>query len=365
VTVTCTDPAFETTLDFAPGDLGPKTVSGIPLDGDGENSCSVSETDTGTTPSGWTLVVSYSPPDGENGNSAAQTVNADTSPSFTVTNTYSQLPGALDLEKVVSGPVPAGTEFEVTVSCSLENVVVDGFPVVVTFDENGDVVPPPPLPLTDIPAGAECSVEETGTGGAIAVTYSPDGGTPSDPPTVTIVANDTVSVTVTNTFGEVGGEFSGSVNVQKAVVGGPPADDTQFVVNVHCVGVTVDVSQDITLVYPDELEGSLSFEAPSIESVECTVIEKDPLGGAVKATISPNDGVVTLTVNAPVADVVVTNDYGDPVVGVGGATAVRDVLPFTGSTFDMLLKSAGLVLVAGTATWLGVRRRRRAPSPLS
>ncbi|HEX6262947.1 MAG TPA: hypothetical protein VF097_08890, partial [Actinomycetota bacterium] len=53
------------------------------------------------------------------------------------------------------------------------------------------------------------TVTETGTGGADSVTYSPDGGTPSDPPTVEITSDgQEVTVTVTNTFIEVLGDIT-------------------------------------------------------------------------------------------------------------------------------------------------------------
>jgi len=481
VKVTCTDPAFETTLSFATSDLGPKTVTGIPLNGSGTNSCSVSETGKGTTPANWSLTVTYSPPDGDNDNSAAQTVSEKTKPSFTVTNTYTRLTGSLDVTKVVQGPVPESTEFEVTIECVDGDVTVPGFPVVVTFDENGDVVPPPALPLTGIPAGAECTVEETGTGGADIVTYSPDGGSPTDPPTVTItsgepavevtitntflepdegalnvvkvvegpvppgtlfevtidctvegssldgfpvvvtfddsgdlvpppnlpltgipagaectveetdnggatsvaydpnggtpadpptvpvVANETVLVTITNTFVEVGGEFTGSVNVAKAIKGNPPPEGTQFVINVRCIGPTVDVDEDITLVYSSQLDGSVSFQAPSAETVACTVTERDPLGGAIEASIAPNNGEVTLTVTAPSANVVVTNRYGDPQVEVGGITVTRGgtgQLPFTGGPIGDVVKAAAALLAMGAGLWLLARGRRRATPTL-
>ncbi len=185
-----------------------------------------------------------------------------------------------------------------------------------------------------------CEVEETGNGGATSVTYAGERrfGSSGTVPTPTIVAGETQTVAVTNTFIEVGGEFSGRVNIEKKITGVPPAEGTQFVVNVSCTGPTVSVDEDVTLTYSSQLTGSVAFNAPSDETVTCTVTEKDPLGGAVSASIGPNNGVVVVTVEAPVADVVVTNHYGEPPVEVQGLV-VTDTLPFTGSSTDVLLKS--------------------------
>lgn len=319
--------------------------------------CTVSE----TNPQGAVVNISPNPVTLTAGSSDAIKV-------VTVTNTFTEPEvGSLDVIKVVEGPVPPGTVFEVTIDCTLEGSPLDGFPVLVTFDENGDLVPPPDLPLTGIPAGAECTVEETDDGGATSVAYDPDGGTPSDPPTVTIVAEEVALVTVTNTFVEVGGDFTGSVNVAKAIEGNPPPEGTQFVINVRCIGPTVDVDEDITLVYSSQLDGSVSFQAPSAESVQCTVTERDPLGGAIEASISPNNGVVTLSVSAPAANVVVTNKYGDPQVEVGGVTVTRGgtgQLPFTGGAINDVVKAAAVLLAVGAGLWLLARGRRRVTSTL-
>ncbi|HEX6206877.1 MAG TPA: DUF5979 domain-containing protein [Actinomycetota bacterium] len=113
--------------------------------------------------------------------------------------------GSLDVAKVVDGtgsPEP-GTEFTIDVDCD-----DDAYDATLVFDEDGNLTSGS-LPITGIPLGTECTVTETGTGDADSVTYSPDGGTPSDPPTVEITSDgQEVTVTVTNTFIEVLGDIT-------------------------------------------------------------------------------------------------------------------------------------------------------------
>ena len=182
VTVTCTDPVFQTTLSFDPNDLGPKTVSGIPLDDQDTNSCSVSETNKGTTPAGWSLVVSYDPADGANDNSASQTVDDEESPSFTVTNSYSEVGGettvSLSVEKAIQGDDPqVGTTYVVHVTCTGDATFdkdltftypdLDAQSVVLEPDAN---IPPD--------GSVKCTVAETE--GGVLLGYQINGGTLQD-----------------------------------------------------------------------------------------------------------------------------------------------------------------------------------------
>ncbi|MCJ7436479.1 MAG: DUF5979 domain-containing protein, partial [Acidimicrobiia bacterium] len=196
---------------------------------------------------------------------------------------------------------------------------------------------------------------------ATLVSYVPNGSL--TPPEVTVGNNTTVAVTITNSYPKAGGEFSGKVNIKKELTGRSPAEGTQFVVNVKCIGTTVNVDENVILTFSKTLTGTVAFSAPTDETVTCTVTEKDPLGGAVSATIGPNKGVVVLTVNAPSQDVKVTNHYGDPVVQVAGVqvagVSVTHALPFTGSSSDILLKSAAWLLGIGGAFWFIARKRRR------
>src|SRR5207248_1299294 len=103
------------------------------------------------------------------------------------------------------GSPAGGTTFTVAVDCNDGS----GHDRTLTFDSSGALTGGGPLPITGIPAGTQCSVTETGTGGASSVTYSPGG---ANPPTVTIAANQQSSVTVTNTYNA---PETGSLQVQQ------------------------------------------------------------------------------------------------------------------------------------------------------
>jgi LPXTG-motif cell wall-anchored protein len=104
--------------------------------------------------------------------------------------------GSLDVVKIVTGEgtPDEGTEFTVEIVCDS-----DGFDTTLTFDENGDLLSGV-APITDIPDGTNCTVSETDAGGADDVEINPNDGQ------VEIEGDETVTVTVTNTFEEDGCE---------------------------------------------------------------------------------------------------------------------------------------------------------------
>jgi hypothetical protein len=127
--------------------------------------------------------------------------------------------GGIDFEilKEVKGTPPPGTQFEVTLACS-EGVTIfaggveSGNQVVVTFDAAGN----PDVGGFRFEGEGTCTVTETQTGGASAVTYEcfltagetngapppcPPSGAQTDPPTLNVTTpRSQGSVVVTNTF---------------------------------------------------------------------------------------------------------------------------------------------------------------------
>ncbi len=188
--------------------------------------------------------------------------------------------GTLRITKDVdSGVLPEGTLVTVQYDCGtsfVDEVVLDG---------NGDS-----SDVSGIPAGAECTVEETDGAGATTVAYSPEDGT------ATIVKNEISEVTVTNTY-------SGTVTVTKTVASGTvPAGN--ITAHLDCDGTEFD--QD--LVIP---AGGGSMESSDIPTgTECTVTETDS-NGATLVSYSPSDGVVTIP-SGDTVGVTVTNTYPDP-----------------------------------------------------
>jgi hypothetical protein len=118
-----------------------------------------------------------------------------------------QLPNSLTVKKVVAGPVPPGTTFEVEVTC--ENEKTGTTTKTARFDTEGN----PTNENSFAPGEDNCTVTETATGGAQNVSYSCTDdfaladlceapGPQPDPMKVayTSPGNQNVTVTVTNTF---------------------------------------------------------------------------------------------------------------------------------------------------------------------
>lgn len=188
VTVTCTSPSFSTVLSFGPNDLGPKTVTGIPLS-NGSNSCSVAETDQGTPPP---TLVTVSP-------NSAQSVTTSQTPLFTVTNSYPSAgaTGSVSVTKSVTGDGvrPSDVQFTVHVSCT------DGTEADLVFGSDGGTKQVNGIKIDG--NGTNCTVTEPETGQASNVSFSPE-----DNGKFTLTVNTlTHAITVTNRFDvvEVGG----------------------------------------------------------------------------------------------------------------------------------------------------------------
>ena len=191
-----------------------QTLTGLPYG----TECVVSEPDLNGAES-----VTFEPGGGD---SATVTIDEQT-PAVTVTATNTYPAGTFPVTKQVDGEgatfVPAGTEFEVTATCTLPGSFpgVDPAPYVVTVTDGQTVTVPPTGAL---PVGTTCTVEETDAAGAGSSTVVPD--------EVTIVEGDqNVEVVVTNTYPV------GTFPVTK-VVAGLGANfvpiDTEFSVEVSC-----------------------------------------------------------------------------------------------------------------------------------
>lgn len=114
----------------------------------------------------------------------------------TVTNTFDL--GSVEVVKTVSGGAGAAH-------------TADGFEVAASCLWNGEPIEPPgggilplsttePAVFADLPVGAECTVTETDSGGADAVTYSPEGAGDGGSATVVVGADTAASVTIDNRF---------------------------------------------------------------------------------------------------------------------------------------------------------------------
>src|SRR6266516_1127903 len=234
------------------------TITGIPAG----SSCTVAETDPGST---------FNPP----GYSPSATVTIQPGATATVTVTNSLKPGTLTITKVA--PAGSTVAFDFTVTCS-------GNPnSPYTFHITGSGS----HPISGIPAGTSCTVAEASPGTNYnAATYSPSAS-------VVVPANDTVTVTVTNTL------KTGDLQITKVA----PAGSTQtYDFNVECT------SPDTSPVgpYTASVNGSASTTITGIPAgSSCTVAETDPGSTFNPPGYSPS-ATVTIQPGAT-ATVTVTN----------------------------------------------------------
>ena len=273
--ITCTIPShtYQTTVTGT----GYSPVIDIPAG----SKCTVTETNA---PSVDNVVVS---PADEFTVTSGQTVN--------VTVTNSLKPGSLTVTKVA----PLNAVYSFSVSCTND----PSSPY--TFDITGSDSDT----INNIPAGAQCTVTETDPGSA----YNAPGYSPSA--TVTILANDTVTVTVTNTL------KPGGLTVTKAA----PAGSTEvFHFTVTCTG-------DSNSPYTFNITGSDSHPITGIPAgSSCTIVETSP--GVDFNTPAYSPSATALTQANVTKEVTVTNTLktGDLTI-----TKVAPIGSTTQYTFDV------------------------------
>ena len=284
------------------------------------------------------------------------------------TNTFDL--GQLEIEKVVEG---AGAEvygagpFEAQVMCTWErdgevvdiDLANDG--LVTLSEENGYSVT-----IEDLLVGADCVVTETATGGATSSSISPEGGA------VTIPANDdegeqqSVEVTLTNTFDVT------SLDVVKDIQGNleAPGAEGPFTVDLACTWEVDGVVTDVDI--PGGSERDLS-EADGLAATydnlpmgaACHLTETETqdadgtlmtvvIEGTDPQTVEDTAVVVDLTATTgpDQAQVIVTNAFDEP--------PTPPAIPDTGTRAGGLAIAAIiLVLTGGGALLLRQRVRTR------
>lgn len=222
--------------------------------------------------------------------------------------------GPLQINKVIGGDAvefaPASFEFEVQCSITQPSgydttalAVVDGGVVTVTRDADGVYQP---VRIDGIPLGAECSVTETGDGGASSILVDPGSVTIDQPADSEDAVPATQIVTVTNTFD------NSSLTLAKQVTGaGADYGTGPFELQASCEfnGLPVDLADDGIVTLPTA-EGSWSATLSGVPvGAECSVSETED-GGATSTTIQP-DGVIIVQPDgdADFSAITVTNDF--------------------------------------------------------
>ncbi|UYO95717.1 DUF5979 domain-containing protein [Microbacterium sp. M28] len=239
--------------------------------------------------------------------------------------------------------VPYGP-FEVTVVCTFlgEEVFAEGYgpdaPMVIEISD-GETVE-----LTGLPAGAECTVSETDTAGAVTVTTTgstADGAVPDgDAAGITVVLTPDEDGAATNESGVENAFGVGQLQVLKVL---EPADSPfaggPYVVAVECVlgevttwsgELVFDAEADDPATPDDDTDLEAVVENIAAGSV-CTLAETDD-GVATGSEISPNP------VTIPLGDTVtatVTNTFAE-----GSATVTKELagdIQWADSSFDVSL----------------------------
>lgn len=299
----------EADREFTLQDGDTRTFSDLPAGSE----CSVSETDAGGAPQ-TTIVVTEDGEAGDEvvadetsftvlpydeGSSAALTVIA-------VENAFTT--GAVEVTKFIAGAGGdewGGATFTVEMVCTLEGASPDPVYAGSATLSRDD----PTWLVEDLPTGAECTVTETGNGGANSNTG----------PVVVVVGDDPstpVDADVTNTF------TVGALEVQKELAGMPaaemdPATQDGYQVGLACTreinGVTTDVEIPGGPTRTIVGAGSALYQGLPTGAA-CTVSEPDA-GHATDTTFSPAQPVIIGEGITPI-EVSVTNEFDNGSVSI-------------------------------------------------
>lgn len=329
VTLSCTSDGVDVPLpdDVATQTLTagtPVTVYDLPV----YAVCTLAEGDNGQSSS--TAVPVTVPPDG----------TADV-PIATLTNTYEfaslSVTKAVDSDAVDQDgqPIPYGP-FTVTVDCTYldEPVYADGYgpdnPMTSELSDDETVT------FSGLPSGADCTITETDTKGAVVTTITTRAGD-GDPTTtdgttapIELATGDTNTATVTNEF------TVGTLHLEKQVTGSlaPAYGAGPFALGVTCV---LDDESGSRTVYDDTVvlggAGPLTADISNLPTgAECTVTETDD-GKASTVTITPAQPVVIGT--APdVVGVTVVNSF-EPAKVLVNKVVTGDAADYAPDSFEV------------------------------
>ncbi|QWC11034.1 thioester domain-containing protein [Arthrobacter jiangjiafuii] len=339
--VTCSS-GLNQTITIAAGTVEPTTeeFTGLPAG----TTCTVTETADGAT----TQVSVEAVVDPAGG---TVTIPAGNGVEVVVTDTYTVNPGALIVDKVITGPAAREQgPITVTVICTMGREEVIRQDLTIEAGAGGTV----PGTVSGIPEGAVCSVTEPVTGENDVVTVVTD--LPGD---IEIIAGETINTTVTNTYSFAQGELA----VTKVIAGEAAGRQSEVVLQVSC-GPDGSV-----------LDETVTIPAGTTEAVTTTFAD---LPAGTECAVTETTGGETSTVNVmadlpdPViiparggVEIFVTNTYS-PVIAPtpkpqptpAPEKQFRTQLASTGAAgiTGLLAAGASLLLVGGLA--LKANRRR-------
>jgi uncharacterized repeat protein (TIGR01451 family)/fimbrial isopeptide formation D2 family protein len=306
------------------------TIDAVPA---GAN-CTVTEsnpptgTSTGLVDGSWVWVAPVNP--------GTVTIAADATSSVTITNATTQQLGSLQLGKAITprSGVPASgysggasRTFPISYTCTLGGTTVSSGTV--------DVSTGAAKTITGIPASSTCAVtgenQAAKSGDFLDASYAWDGYTASSA-SVTIAANSTSTITVTNAFRRDLVSLNLAAQVTGSGYAGTGADFT----------IAYDCGSPYTGTVSVAAGGSAAVTVPA--GVACTVSEKAPAGSLLKAGYVWGDptyaGLTGGTVTVPAGStgtVTVTNPTS---IGFGRVQVTKAVANFaaqvtSGTTFTV------------------------------
>jgi hypothetical protein len=323
--------------------------------------CTVVELNTGSFPPG--TVVTYSPV-GANTNPPGVTITGTAGIAVTITNDFSNTAVQKGTVALFKSVVPSGASgpgtFTAIVSCD------DGTSVNAIFPATGGPGTPPTVTAN---AGALCLIEETAIPSGWVVTYSVNGGTTSPtPPIVTIAANQTISVTITNTD-------PGSITIVKDAVPNspatfnftaspsPPLVPASFTLSDSGSPTPLPNSLSYTNVpaggpytFTETPTGGFTLGAPVSCTGSSTITQTT---NGVTITLAPGDNVTCTFVNVEtigVENIEVTRPTATP--STSTTTSTGTALAFTGTDTRSLTIAALALIALGTVLTATTRRRR-------
>jgi len=276
---------------------GEHVFTGLPVGA----KCAVHQNSASLTPQDVTFTPANSEPSGVGSNPVVVTA-AQEPASLGVVDHF--LTGTLVVTKALSGTGAsdhAVYPFEFSVICTLAEAGLDEPHVVLNTTFSLSVASGMTKELDAIPVGSECTVKETGSGGATI---------PAEPATVTITEAGVNPVTLTNAFG------TGSVVVTKAItVDGKPSTAEPYASGRYIVALTCTQLVD-NVVTPVVVPGGATRTITGSGKAEFVGL---PLGAECQVSETgsslaiPSDQVTIsepkVTVGGEPVETVVTNDF--------------------------------------------------------
>ena len=260
---------------IAAGTPGPSvspTYGPIP----GNSTCSVQETDDGATTTVDVVTV---------GSGEDVTVGPGSPATATITDTYTPAPGALVVQKTISGPA-AGRQGEVTIDVDCGDGVARSFVI-----PAGAPAGTSSQTFDAIPAGSTCAVTETADGTTSTVQVAVDGGDQ----TVVVGAASTQVAEISNLYTDVPGKLVVTKTIAGTAAGrqsaieilidcGTPAQTYSFTIP---AGAPADTVTGLI----DEVEAGSTCTVTETADGSSSTITVVAVGGGQTATIGAGRGV--------------------------------------------------------------------------